>query len=311
MTPPKTPPETPRDDGPSPGWRRIVPRPVRRSAPWRLGATLAGYVARGNLGFMAAGIAFFAIFSMVPALAAVIALFGLLADPIVVMEQIALVEDVLPDVAYDIIASQIARLLATRADTLTLATVISVGVAIFSARAAVAALIVGLNRLHGFENRTGLSHFIAATLLTLALIGVALVALLSVVVAPIVLAFLQLPPEIAGQAQVLRWAITGAVLVITLSLVYRWGPNFDGPRPPFWNWGALVAVGLWVVTSVAFSIYLANFADYNEVYGSFGAVIGLMLWLYLSAFIVLFGAAFNAALARLRRSSGNPGVPPR
>ena len=134
--------------------------------------------------------------------------------------------------------------------------------------------------------------------LTLCLVFLAIVALLAVVIAPVVLAFVPLAGSTAWLLEFLRWIIALGVLLLALGLLYRFGPARPGPRGRWFTVGAVVVIVLWILASAGLSFYLTNFGAYNEVYGSIGAVIGLMLWLYVSAYLILLGAALNAHIHR-------------
>ncbi|KPP91999.1 MAG: membrane protein [Rhodobacteraceae bacterium HLUCCA08] len=249
-----------------------------------------------NADLIAAGVAFYALFALFPGLAALIAVLGLLADPVVVEDQLALMRDVVPDEAYGLVATQIDSLLVTSPDALTLTTLLSLGVALWSARLGVAALIRGLNAIFDVPDRSGLRHLGVALLLTLGLVGMGIVAMLAVVVAPVVIALLPLGPTEAMALTAIRWIVALGVIVLGLGLLFRWGPNRGGDRPRLITPGSLLVAPLWLAASAALSAYVAGFGTYNEVYGSIGVVIVLLLWFWVSAYLVLLGAALDRRL---------------
>lgn len=274
---------------------------------WRLVANALAMADQANLGLIAAGVAFFAMFAIFPALAAIIAVFGLVADPSIVESQLELMRDVIPTEAFYLFDAQISRLLGARADTLGWATALSTGVALWSARAGVAALMRGLNAIKGEPNRGGIGHYAVALLLTICLVGIAVIALLIVVIAPIVLAFLPLGGVAALALEAIRWSVALFILLAALGLLYRFGPNTVDVRTGWVSPGAIVVVVVWIAASVGFSAYLRNFGSYNEVYGSIGAVIALLMWLYISAYLVLLGAVLNVVLHRRDSLNGASG----
>ena len=274
---------------------------------WRLVANALAMADQANLGLIAAGVAFFAMFAIFPALAAIIAVFGLVADPSIVESQLELMRDVIPTEAFYLFDAQISRLLGARADTLGWATALSTGVALWSARAGVAALMRGLNAIKGEPNRGGIGHSAVALLLTICLVGIAVIALLIVVIAPIVLAFLPLGGVAALALEAIRWSVALFILLAALGLLYRFGPNTVDVRTGWVSPGAIVVVVVWIAASVGFSAYLRNFGSYNEVYGSIGAVIALLMWLYISAYLVLLGAVLNVVLHRRDALNGASG----
>ena len=253
---------------------------------------------RVHLGILAAGIAFFSMFAAVPGACRADRVFGLVADPVVVATQLELVQDLMPAEAYTAMFGQIDLLLGARPETLTFTTVLSLSIALFSARAGVGALMLGLNSIYDRPLRGGVWHIVVAMTMTVSLIGVAITALLLIVVAPVVIGFIPLPWQAAAVVELLRWLIAILVLVTGLGILYRYGPNRRGDRPGWVTPGAIVAVLLWLAASTGFSLYLSNFGRYNEVYGSIGAAAAMLMWLYISAYLILFGAALNVTLER-------------
>lgn len=265
---------------------------------WRLLCATWLLSGRKQISLIAAGVAFFGMFAVFPAIAAVIALFGLVADPAVVGTQLELLQNIIPADAYSLFSSQINRLLGAQTHTLGWATFVSIVLALWSSRAGVAALMGGLNAIAGSTPRNGIWQTIVAFWLTICLVSLAIVTLFTVVVTPIILAFLPLAASTAWMLEALRWAIALTALLLALGLLYRFGPARGEGRIRWFTVGAVAVVVLWVAASVGLSYYLTNFGAYNEVYGSIGAVIGLMLWLYVSAYLVLLGAALNEQVHR-------------
>ncbi len=256
-----------------------------------------------HLGLIAAGVAFFGMFGIFPAIAAVIAVFGIVADPVVISAQMTLMEGIIPEDAYRLLAVQVNRLVLADSGTLGWATFVSIALALWSARAGVGALIGGLNAIAGERVRNSFLQVILALVLTIVLVALAIVAMLVVIVVPVVLAFIPVANSTAWLLEGLRWLIALGVLLLGLSLLYRFGPARVGGRGRWLTVGAVVVVVLWVAASVGLSYYLTNFGSYNQVYGSIGAVIGLMLWLYVSAYLVLLGAALNLHVHRSWRTA--------
>ncbi|WP_147113750.1 YihY/virulence factor BrkB family protein [Tateyamaria sp. syn59] len=255
-----------------------------------------------RLGLIAAGVAFYAILAVFPGIAATIALWGIVGDPALALQQMEEFQALIPADVYALLAAQLIKLSTTDGLTLGWASLLSFGFALWSARAGVAALMQGLNAIYDAPNRSGLSHYIRAFLLTLSLIGVVLTAMACIVIVPVVLAFLPLGPWANFGVELLRWAVGIGVLLVGFALIYRLGPNLSGQRPRLISPGAAFAAIFWLAASTGFSVYLQNFGNYNEVYGSIGAVIVMLMWLFISAYLVLLGGALNAELARARRA---------
>lgn len=264
------------------------------------------HVSENDLALISAGVAFFAMLSLFPALAALIAVLGLISDPVVVVAQLEEMRGLLPEDVYDIINVQVVSLVTASTDRLGWAGIISVLFALWSARAGVGAMIIGLNNVYQQRNRNMAKHYLRALLLTVMLVGVGIVALLTLVVTPVVLAFFPLGPLASFAIEVIRWTIAIAVLFVGVGVLYRYGPN---RKVRNWSWlseGALLAVISWAIVSVGFSYYVANFGNYNQVYGSIGAVIAMLIWLWISSFLVLFGASLNAQIERRVQAELDP-----
>jgi len=269
---------------------------------WQAGRAVFNGMHELNLGLISAGVAFYGMLAVIPGIAAVIALWGVVADPAIVNNQLAMLRGMLPAQVYSVLEGQIARLISTNNSALGWATALSTLAALWSSRAGVAALIRGLNSIYRVSNRNSLKQLGLALLMTLALVGVSLVALASVVIVPILLVLFPLGPLSEMILSISRWIIAIGVVMMGLGVVYRFGPNRNGERGKWFTPGAVVAVLIWGAGSWGFSFYLANFGQYNEIYGTLGAFIALLMWFYLSAYVVLLGGFLNAELARARRA---------
>ena len=265
--------------------------PLRRL--WRLCIEVWTTASDRHISLIAGGVAFFGFFALFPAAAAIISIFGLVADPSVVVQQLDVMKEIIPAETYQLLVAQMGRLLDARSDTLGWASGVSLMLALWAARLGVAGLMEGLNAIAGRPMRGGFRQILVALTLTVTLVGLSILALITVVLAPIFIALAPIPSDTAWAIEAVRWAVALFVLYAALSLLYRFGPNQRGARLRWITVGAATAVLLWILASVILSFYLANFARYNEVYGSIGAVIGMLLWLYVTAFLILLGAALN------------------
>ena len=262
----------------------------------RLGRFLYGLWARtdrAELGLIAAGVAFFGFLAIFPALAAVIAIWGFVADPLVLRSQIEPLRQFLPVDAFTVLSGQVEALIASNSGTLGLSTALSLGVALWSARAGVAALIRGLNAIHHLPNRLGMWHQLRAMVLTLLLVVLALSAMVVAVVGPLVIRYLPVGPVQALALEGANMLLGFLFVTLAIGLIYRLGPN-AAKAPRLFTRGLFIALALWGLVSRGFVLYLANFNTYNEVYGSIGAIAALLMWFYLSAYAVLLGAAYDA-----------------
>lgn len=276
---------------------------------WAAAKRVFGQLDEKNLGLISAGVAFYGILAIFPGIAATIALWGIFGDPGAIAAQLDSFKAILPNEVFNLLHDQITALAIAKNETLGWASLISILLAIWSARAGVAALMRGLNAIYEESNRKGLRHYLAALSLTVALISVALIAIACVVIAPILLAIFPLGPVAGLFAEITRWAIAIAVLLTGLGLIYQLGPNRRRAKVGWISPGAVIVVLAWAGTSYGFSYYLANFGNYNEVYGSIGAVIALLMWLFLTAYLILLGGALNAELERHTRRDSTVGKP--
>ncbi len=252
---------------------------------------------RSDFDLISASVAFWGVFSLFPAVAAFIAVFGLVADPIAVKAQLSLLHGVMPEDVYLLFEAQLDRLLGTGRSALGWATVFSILLAMWASRSGVSALLIGVNEIYSAPKRSFFMQLAIALGMTVALIAVGVISLFSVVIAPVIIAYVPAVREWAWLLAGLRWAAALFVILVALSLFYHFGPNVRASnRPPFITKGAFVALLCWFISSYGLSFYIANFGNYNQIYGSIGAFIALMLWLYVTAFFIILGAAINCVL---------------
>lgn len=263
-----------------------------------------------NTGLLAAGVAFFALLAIFPAIAAFISVFGMFADPNVLSDQLALWSDLIPPAAFTLMSNQITRLIWANEGVLGWAGIVSALVALFLARRGVDAMLIGLNAIHGTPRRTGLAHAASVAFITFGMLIVGVVALLSLFIVPVILAYLPLFGAQAVLVEFSRWALSLGLVALWIWVFYQIGPNRAPGHPKVWKSGLLLALTLWITASAGFSYYIANFGDYNEIYGSIGAVIALLMWLYISAYSVLLGAVLNATLEQRQMKRATNRVSP-
>lgn len=260
-----------------------------------------GRINDGQFGLIAAGVAFYGMFAVFPGLAASVAIFSLIADPVVISEYLDVGEQFLPDDAALLVHDQVMGLLATPRATLGWATFVSVMIALYSARAGVSALIIGLDVVNRAPPRGWIWGWVVDISLTLALIFAIIVGLATIVLVPLILQFLNFGPGEAWFLSILPWIAMFALVLSCLSILYHFGPNLPpGNGRPWVSVGVVVAAVTWSGVSFAFSAYLSNFDSYNRIYGSIGAVVALLMWLYLGVLAVLLGGAVNAELTSPR-----------
>ena len=283
---------------PRPGWRDIFLR------TWR-------EISDDHVSLIAAGVGFYGLLALFPAIAAMIAIWGLLFDPQQIEQQIEAVSGFLPQDAAAIVTEQ-ARTLAAAGGGLSIAAAGGILFALYSASKGMKALIEGLNIIYDEQEERGFIKLnVVALGLTLVMIVAMLAALGTIIIVPILLGALGLGPVAEILVNLVRWPLLFAVALLVLAIIYRYGPSRARPRWRWVNWGAAVATILWLLGSIAFSIYVQNFGSYNETYGSIGAVIILLMWFWLSAFSVLFGAELNAEMEHQTERDSTTGEPRR
>jgi membrane protein len=264
---------------------------------WQVAQRVWSESNRDNLSVVAAGCAFFALVAIFPALSALIALYGLTADAATVEQHFGLLRSVLPPQARDVVMEQIHRISAASGGTLGWSLVLSLGVALWSATAGAQAMMAALNIAYEEPERRSLFQYYlnAFTFTIIGILG-GLVMLLAILYVPILFAFTGFSSAFELVVRVLRWPFLALLVLFMLALLYRYGPC---RRSAKWHWvsvGSVFAMVVWLIASGAFSLYVSNFANYDRLYGSLGAVIILLFWLYLSFYIVLLGAEINAEL---------------
>ena len=245
---------------------------------------------------VAAGVTFFTLLSLFPAIAALVSCYGLVADVGAINEHLASMQGVLPSSAIDIVGEQVKRIAAKDNGTLGLTFFTSLLLSLWSANAAMKAMFDALNVVYEeTEKRSFVMLNLRSLTFTIGALLFTILALASIVVLPVVFNFVGFGQG-ARLVALLRWPGLLVVLLGGLSLLYRYGPSRERPR---WRWvgtGGAVAGLLWLVASILFSWYVSSFGNYNETYGSLGAVIGFMTWIWISTTIVLLGAEINAEM---------------
>ena len=256
-------------------------------------------VKEDNVTLLAAGVAFYAMLAIFPAIIAVVTVYGMVADPAQVQSQVGEFAKSLPSGADQLLTGQLKTVTQAGRQSLSIGLAVSLLAVLWTASGGIQGLVKGLNLVYdeketrGFLKLRGLS-----LLLTLGAILMAVVAIALVAVFPAVVDDLKLGQ--AGQlaASIARWVVLALLVLSAVAVLYRYAPDRANPRWRWVSWGAVVALVLWLLGSIGFSWYVDNFGKYNQTYGALAAVIILLLWLFLSAFVVLLGAEIDAEIER-------------
>jgi membrane protein len=281
------------------GWRDIL---------WRVFADIR----RDNVSLLAAGIAFYALLSLAPACTALVALYGLAFDPGQVQSQVKAVEGLIPPEGRQLIAQQLTAVVQAGSSTLGIGFIVSLALAIWSANSATSATMSALNAVYAEEEKRGFIKYYGATLLlTMSSVIFALLALLLVAVIPAALGLLPVGDFGKELVSAVRWPVLLLLFAGGLAVIYRYAPSRNEPRWSWVSWGAAAATLVWIVGSALFSVYVGRFATYNKTYGSLGAVVVLLMWLWISAYAVLLGAELNAEMEHqtIRDTTDRPKKP--
>jgi membrane protein len=271
---------------PSRGWFAILKR-------------VKAEVKQDNATLLAAGVAFYAMLAIFPAIIAVVTVYGMVADPAQVESQVGELAKSLPSGAGQLLTEQLKNVTSAGRQSLSIGLVVSLLAVLWSVSGGVQGLIKGLNLVYdekesrGFVKLRGLSLVLSLGAIVTAVVAIALVA-----VFPAVVGDLGLGKTGELAASIARWVVLAVLVLLAIAVLYRYAPDRASPR---WRWvsgGAVVALVLWLLGSIGFSWYVENFGKYNQTYGALASVIILLLWLFLSAFVVLLGAELDAETER-------------
>lgn len=276
---------------------------------WDVIKRVVAQVSSDRLLTEAAGITFYALLAIFPALATLISLYGLVADPRTVSDHLASLEGIMPGGGMDIIKEQVQTLTSGPPKILGFGVLFGLATSLWSANQGTKALFDALNVVNDETETRGFLRRTATTLaFTLGALAFLVLAMTAVVAVPVVLSFLGLSSITDELIRLARWPLLLAVVGLLLALVYRYGPSRERAKWRWVNWGSGFAAVSWLVGSAVFSWYVANFGSYNKTYGSLGAVVGFMTWIWISTIIVLIGGELNAELEHQTERDTTTGV---
>lgn len=272
-------------DIPKAGWKDILLRTWEEQS-------------KDNVSMLAAGVAYYGLLAIFPAIAALVSIYGLVADPSGIESQVGQMAGLLPPEAMSIITDQARKVASAPSEGLGFGVILGLLLTLWSASRGTNSLVAALNVAYGEEERRG---FIALAVLSLALTLAGLVfvilTLVLIVAVPAAIAIIGLEDTFIGWvASLARWPILAVAVMGVLAVLYRYAPDRREPKWRWVTWGSAIATVVWLLGSAGFSLYVSQFGSYNETYGSVGAVVVLLLWFNLSSYVVLLGAELNAEI---------------
>ena len=280
---------------PMPGWKDIILR------SW-------GEVSENNIFLVSGGVTYAVLLALFPGLAALVAIYGLLLDPSQVERQVEALSNILPPESTQMISDELHKLVSAPQGSLSIGAAVALLLALWSASRGMSGLITAFNIAYGEKETRG---FVRLNLIAIGLTfgmligGTVIIALIGVL--PAAIQFIGLGSSAKWLLLIFEWPLLIAVVLAGLAVLYRYAPNRLAPR---WRWvspGAIAATALWLLGSVAFTVYVSHFNSYDKTYGSLGGVVVMLTWLYLSSFVALFGAVINAQMERQTEADSTVG----
>ncbi len=274
---------------------RPIDIPIRG---WKeIGLRVKQQLGEDHIPIIAAGVAFYFFLALFPGIAAFLSIYGLVVDPAQVQEQMGELTALLPQQTHQML-SDILGGTAEKTDTaLGWSLTISLAVSLWSTKKGMGAVFEGVNIAYDETDDRG---FFAQTslvlLFTLGAIITGILALGLVLAFPAIVNSLGLPEVVVTIISWGRWLILAIIIMVALSTIYKYAPNRNSPRFRWSSWGAGLATVLWIAASALFSWFVGSFGNFDSTYGSFAAVIILMLWFFLTAFFILLGAEINSEM---------------
>jgi membrane protein len=288
--------DTPSDIPPQ-GWKHILLRVYHG-------------ISEDRILLVAAGVTFYLLLSIFPGIAALFSIYGLFANPADIAGHLDALANVAPGGAIDLLREDMTRLASNGGTTLGLGFLVSLAVSLWTTNSGVSAIFDALNIVYGEKEKRGLVRFYLTTLtFTLASIAFILFTIAVVVLLPVVLNFIPLPGGTDLLVKIARWPILFVLTTLALAALYRYGPSRAEARWRWITWGSASATVMWIAASVLFSWYVANFGNYNKTYGSLGAIIGFMTWIWISIIVVLVGAKIDAEMEHQTARETTAGQP--
>jgi membrane protein len=302
-------PDTTVPDSPT-GADADNPLEIPRRAWLQIGKRVMNQVVEDRVLAEAAAVTFYTLLALFPAIAALISLYGLVADPAAIESHLSLIGGLVPGGGMDIITAQVHSLTSAGHKALGLGAFAGILISLWSASAGIRAIFDALNAVYEEKESRG---FFRRVLLSLGFTvgGIVFVALVitAVVAVPVILDYAGLKSSTDVLLRLARWPVLLAAVTFMLAMIYRFGPSRARAKWRWVSWGSGFAAVAWVLASAAFSYYAANFGSYNRTYGSLGAAVGFMTWIWISTIIMLVGAELNAEMEHQTARDTTAGAP--
>jgi membrane protein len=267
-------------------------------------------ISQDRILLVAAGVTFYSLLAIFPGIAALISIYGLFADPATVASHLDTIASVAPGGAVDVLREQMTRLASQGGTTLGISFLVSLAVSLWTTNSGVKALFDAFNIVYEEEEkRSFLKLNTISLVVTFGIIVFILLTLAAVVALPAVLNNISPPGVTVFLVNAGRWPILFALVTLALAVLYRYGPSRTEPQWRWITWGSVFAAIVWLTASALFSWYVANFGSYNKTYGSLGAIVGFMTWIWLSIIVVSIGAKLNAEIEHQTARESTTGRP--
>jgi len=277
--------------------KAATPREISKKGWIAILKRVKNQIEEDNVTLVSAGVAFYFFLALFPAIAAIFSIYGLVVEPAQVEEQMVQIAQFLPEKALDLVSGILERTATKSEEALGWSLILSVLFSLWSANKATNAVFVGVGIAYHEPNKRGFLKTKALTLLfTFGGIVAGIVSIAFVIGFPAVIERLNLPEIIQFAFGVLRWIILAVVIYFALAVIYKIAPDRKNPKYIWVNWGAVIATFLWLTGSLLFTLYVNNFGNFDQMYGSIAAIIILLLWFFLTGFIVIMGAEINSEM---------------
>jgi membrane protein len=272
-----------------------------------IGKRVFSQINKDHVQIVSAGVGFYFFLALFPTIVAAISIYSLVLEPSQIQEQLSNLNRLLPQKAFEMINGFLEPILKEDKQKLGWGLLISILISLWSANKGTSALFEGINIAYNEESRGIIKKNALTLVFTLGAIVLGMLSLLIVIFFPIFIGKIGFSETIESVLGWGRWIVLGFILVFTLSMLYKIAPHRDNPEFKWVSWGAVIGAVLWVLGSALFSWYVNNFGSYSDLYGSFAAVVILLLWLFLTAFIVLLGAEINSEMEHQTRKDTTVG----